>query len=116
MGSRVRVIAEENGVLVRNANLRDLVALAYGVTGFHIHSDQMASSDAAGEQNHWLYWPRYDVRVTGKVREPEDFDPYALRQIVTRMIAERFGSEIHLNGKCQPPCGKYGVPLADEPL
>ena len=54
--------------------------------------------------------------VTAPVREPENFEPYALRQTVTRLIAERFGSEIHMNGECQPPCGRYGVPLADAPL
>jgi len=116
MGNRVRIVADESGVLVRNANLRELVALVYGVTRFDIHTDQMTTTENEGEQNHWLYWPRYDVRVTGKVRDPANFDPYALRQIVTKMIAERFGSELHLNGECQPPCGNYGVPLADDPL
>ena len=76
----------------------------------------MASGEDGGRQNYWLLSPRYDVRVTAPVREPDRFDPYALRQIVTRMITERFGSEIHMNGKCQPPCGRYGVPLANEPL
>jgi len=116
MGTRARVIANAHGVLVRNANLMDLVSLAYGVSTFSVFGDQMTSSEDGGEQSYWLLTPRYDVRVTAPVREPEHFEPYALRQIVTRMIAERFGSEIHMNGKCQPPCGRYGVPLAEAPL
>ena len=48
--------------------------------------------------------------------EPEDFDPYALRQRMTKMLAERFGFELYLNGKCQPPCGKYGVELSPDAL
>ena len=116
MGTRARVIADDQGVLVRNASLMDLVSLVYGVSKFSVFGDQMVSSDDAGVQSYWLLTPRYDVRVTAPLREPEDFDPYALRQVVTRLIAERFGSEIHMNGKCQPPCGRYGVPLADDPL
>jgi len=116
MGTRARVIANEHGVLVRNANLMDLVSLVYGVSHFSVFGDQMTTTDDGGDQSYWLLTPRYDVRVTAPVREPEDFDPYALRQIVTRLIADRFGSEIHMNGKCQPPCGRYGVPLADDPL
>ena len=115
MGTRARVIADPHGVLVRNASLMDLVSLVYGVSKFSVFGDQMTSSDG-GDQTYWLLTPRYDVRVTAPVREPEDFDPYALRQSVTRLIADRFGSEIHMNGKCQPPCGRYGVPLADDPL
>ena len=116
MGTRTRVIADEHGVLVRNASLMDLVSLVYGVSQFSVFGDQFVSTEDGGEQSFWLLTPRYDVRVTAPVREPEDFDPYALRQIVTRLIAERFGSEIHMNGKCQPPCGRYGVPLAEDPL
>jgi hypothetical protein len=115
MGTRARVIADAHGVLVRNANLMDLVSLAYGVSVFSVFGDQMVEGDD-GEQHYWLLTPRYDVRVTAPVREPENFEPYALRQTVTRLIAERFGSEIHMNGECQPPCGRYGVPLADDPL
>jgi hypothetical protein len=116
MGTRIRVIADEHGVLVRNANVMDLVSLAYGVSRFSVFGDQMTSSDDGGDKAYWLLTPRYDVRVTAPVREPEHFEPYALRQIVTRLIADRFGSEIHMNGKCQPPCGRYGVPMAADPL
>lgn len=116
MGSRLRVIADENGVRVRNANLRELLSMVYGVTNFDIYTDQMTTDENAGGRNHWLNWPRYDIQVTARVREPGHFDPYALRQIVTRMVAERFGSEVHVNGECQPPCGRYGLPLSEEPL
>lgn len=116
MGARTRIIADANGVLVRNASLLDLVSLAYGVSHFSVIGDQMAPGENGGEQRYWLLSPRYDVRVTAPVREPESFEPYALRQVVTSMVAQRFGSEIHMNGQCQPPCGRYGVPLADDPL
>ena len=100
MGTRTRVIADAHGVLVRNASLLDLLSLSYGVSRFSVIGDQMISNEDTGKQEYWLLTPRYDVRVTAPVREPESFDPYALHQIVTRMVAERFGSEIHMNGKC----------------
>jgi hypothetical protein len=58
----------------------------------------------------WFIVPRYDVRVTGRVIDPERFDPLALRARMTRMLAERHGIEIYVDSKCQPPCGKYGWP------
>jgi len=115
MGGRYRVTADAHGVLIRNANLIDLVAIVYSLPHSSVWADQMASGDD-GPKNFWLLSPRYDVRVAAPVRKPEDFDPYALRQPVTRILGERFGLQIEIDGKCQPPCGNYGMPMSDEPL
>jgi len=116
MGERSRVLADAEGVLIRNANVRDLLAIVYGVSQGSVTVDQMVSSGAAGPSQFWLLAPRYDVRVNGPVREPERFEPYALHQVITRMLAERFSIEVHVNGKCAPPCGRYRVPLSESPL
>jgi len=114
MGSRSRVIATSQGVLIRNTNIRDLIAIAYGVNLYSVWSDQMYSSTDV--QDNWLSTPRYDARVSAPIREPEEFDPYALRRPITHLLAERFGLEIYVNDRCQPPCGRYGVPLAADAL
>ena len=113
MGSRFRVVADDKGALIRNANLIDLVAVVYGIHRSAVWSEQMGTED---ERDFWLISPRYDVRVIAPVRDPQDFDPYSLRQPVTRLLAERFGLEIHLDNKCQPPCGNYGVAMSVAPL
>ncbi|HLA71317.1 MAG TPA: hypothetical protein VK624_07385 [Steroidobacteraceae bacterium] len=113
MGSRYRVVADAKGALIRNANLIDLVAIVYGIHRSTVWSEQMSTKS---ERDFWLISPRYDVRVIAPVRDPEDFDPYSLRQPVTRLLAKRFGLEIHLDNKCQPPCGNYGVAMSAEPL
>jgi len=115
MGNRYRVDADANGVSVRNANIHDLVAIAYGVKRHAVITPQMYSGlDSAGRS--WLHWPRYDIRIQARVPAPRDFDPYALRQNLTKALSEQFGLEIYLNGDCQPPCGNYHLALADEPL
>jgi hypothetical protein len=116
MGYRSRVYADAQGVLIRNANIRELLAIAYGVSRASVSGDLMATSYNSDPSYSWLFSPRYDVRVNGRVREPEKFDPYALHQVITRMLAERFGIEVHVNEKCAPPCGRYGVPLSESPL
>jgi hypothetical protein len=113
MGSRSRIEAGPNGVLIRNTSIQDLIALAYGVNHYAVWATQMTSSDAA-ESRSWLLSPRYDVHVGARIVDPEDFDPYALRQRITQFLAERFGLEIHLNDRCQPPCGVYNVPMPEE--
>lgn len=112
MGDRLRVSADARGVSIRNATIRDLTALAYGVRRFFVRGDHFYE---AGEQD-WLIAARYDIRVTGRVREPGEFDPYALRIPITRMLAERHGLEIYIDSACQPPCGRYGVPMTEDPL
>jgi hypothetical protein len=111
MGDRSRVIANANGVLIRNASIQDLVAMAYGIHPLSVWYTQMFPEDTPPEIKYWVLLPRYDVRVTAPIVEPEEFDTYALRQIVTKLLADRFGLEIYVKQDCQPPCGRYGVPL-----
>jgi len=113
MGQRSRVLAQRQGVLIRNTSIQDLVALAYGVNHYSVQLEQMFSADTAPEDKYWVSLPRYDVRVVAAIREPERFDPYALRQIVTKLLADRFGLEIYVKQKCQPPCGQYNLPLPE---
>jgi hypothetical protein len=40
------------------------------------------------------------------VSDPETLDPLALQAPVTQLLASRFGLEIHVNSRCQSPCGK----------
>lgn len=112
MGRRYRVVADERGVLIRNVTIQELAGIAYGVTRYYVRGDHFYEE---GEQD-WFIVPRYDVRVTGRVLEPERFDPLALRARITRMLAERHGLEIYVDSKCQPPCGKYGVPMPEDAL
>ena len=115
MGNRLRVEANARGVFIRNASIHDLVAIAYGVNRYSVISPQMmVQGDTASRS--WVHWPRYDVHIEAAVPEPRDFEPYALRQTLTRLLSEKFGLEIYVNGDCQPPCGNYHLALADEPL
>jgi hypothetical protein len=107
MGSRYRIDADEGGVFIRNVTIQELAGIAYGVKRYYVRGDHFHEE---GEQD-WFTGPRYDVRVSGSVLEPDNFDPFALRASITRMLAERHGIEIYVNSKCQPPCGKYGVPV-----
>ena len=113
MGARHRVDADDRGVFIRNVSIQDLVAIAYGIGHFAVNNPQMISLDDPEPQS-WIAWPRYDVRVSAAVPKPEEFDPHALRQSVTRYLAERFGLELYLNGKCQPPCGRHGLPQLED--
>jgi hypothetical protein len=112
MGTRYRITADQDGVFIRNATIQELAAIAYGVKRFYVRGDHFYEE---GEQD-WFIVPRYDVRVSGRVIDPGKFDPFALRARITRMLAERHGLEIYVNNKCQPPCGKYGVPMPAEGL
>ena len=116
LGSRSRIFAGADGVLIRNINLQDLIAVSYGVSHFSVTTNQMYSSDSEPELNSWLRTPSYDVRISASIREPDEFDPYALRQRVTKLLVERFGLEIHVNGQCQPPCGRWDKRRDDRPL
>ena len=116
MGSRSRIFAATDGVLIRNINLQDLIAVSYGVSHFSVTTNQMYSADAEPELNSWMLAPYYDVRINASIREPDEFDPYALRQRVTKLLVERFGLEIHVNGRCQLPCGRWDTRRDDRPL
>jgi hypothetical protein len=107
MGQRSRITAHSNGVFIRNATIQDLAAFAYGVNRFFVRGDHFYE---AGEQD-WLIDARYDMRIDGEVHDPDRFDTYALRVPVTRMLAQEHGLEIYVNSACQPPCGRYGVPI-----
>ena len=107
MGQRTRISAHANGIFIRNATIQELAALAYGVNRFFVRGDHFYE---AGEQD-WLIDARYDMRIDGEVHDPERFDTYALRVPVTRMLAQKHGLEIYVNSACQPPCGRYGVPI-----
>jgi D-alanyl-D-alanine carboxypeptidase len=113
MGGRYRVAADTRGVVIRNVSIHDLVAIAYGIGRSEVINPQMISSDDPAPQS-WIASPRYDVRVSAAVPEPEDFDAHALRRSVTRYLAERFGLELYLNGKCQPPCGRRGLSMVED--
>jgi len=112
MGLRWRVDATADGVLLRNISIQDLVALAYGVNHFAVWGNQMMSEDDPNSRP-WLVDPRYDLRIHARLVQPADFDAYALRPRLTKYLAERFGYEIHVNGRCQPPCGNYGVAMPE---
>jgi hypothetical protein len=114
MGERWRLDVDTSGVTIRNANVQSLVSLAYGVNRLMVISEQMVDKDSHASS--WMLEPRYDVRVTGRVFEPAQFDAFALRRPITKLLAERFGYELYLNGRCQPPCGTWRAPLPDEPL
>lgn len=114
LGWRYRVEVNAQGVTIRNVNIRRLVAIAYGINYYRVYSDQMNSERA--EKNSWLFAPLYDLRVTAAIPELEDFDPYALHQSVTKLLADRFGLQLEMNGDCQPPCGVYGMPMSENPL
>jgi hypothetical protein len=113
MGLRWRIDAAANGVLLRNISIQDLVALAYGVNHYAVWGNQMMSEDDP-DSKPWLIDPRYDLRITARIVAPGDFDAYALRPRLTKYLAERFGYEIYVNGRCQPPCGSYGVAMPDD--
>jgi hypothetical protein len=116
MGSRSRILAGADGVLLRNINLQHLIAVAYGVSHFSVTNDQMYPADEKPELTSWFITPHYDVRIAASIREPDEFDPYALRQRVTELLVARFGLEIHVNGECQPPCGRFDTRRDDRPL
>ena len=116
MGSTITHLRRTDGVLIRNINLQDLIAVSYGVSHFSVTTNQMYSADAKPELNAWLLTPSYDVRLSASIREPDEFDPYALRQRVTPLLVERFGLEIHVNGQCQPPCGRWDKRRDERPL
>jgi beta-lactamase regulating signal transducer with metallopeptidase domain len=98
-----QIVADREGVLLRNTSLRDLIALAYGVERWRVKGNY-----------EWLD-SRYDIRAVTRdpVSEPEDFDPHALRDLTAKLLATRFDLEIHVNRQCQAPCGRYALAAAN---
>ena len=113
MGGRSRIDVRPDGVLIRNISVQDLVALAYGVNHYAVWGNQMMYDDDPDAKS-WLVDSHYDLRIRARIAAPEDFDPYALRPRITQLLADRFGFEVYVNGKCQPPCGGYNLPLPEE--
>ncbi|MEO8019073.1 MAG: M56 family metallopeptidase [Pseudomonadota bacterium] len=95
-GRRPEIVAAPDGIVIRNSTLRDLVAFVYGVR----------TSQVTGGP--WLDDLRYDIRVVarGPLAEPDEFDPYALRELTNKLLASQFRFEIYLNQRCQTPCGR----------
>ena len=89
--------ADEHEVRVINSSLRELVAAAYDV--------RLTNVKGGGD---WLDSPRYEIRaeLPGTLADPDDFDPRALRAVVNKLLASRFDLEIHVNQRCQDPCGR----------
>jgi hypothetical protein len=106
MGTRWRVDAGADGVLIRNVNVQELIGVAYGVSHFAVWTDQMYTRQEDAQRSWWLE-PRYDVRIRARLRNAQQFDSFALRERMTQVLAARFGVEIHLNGECQRPCGRW---------
>jgi beta-lactamase regulating signal transducer with metallopeptidase domain len=87
MGHRYQLRAEDRMVAIHNSTLRELVALAYGV------SENRVSGGP------WLDTMRYDIRVELQepVAEPADFDPTALRGVVNKLLASRFDLQLKVS-------------------
>lgn len=97
---RIALRVTRDAVVVRNTSLRELVALTYGVNASQV--------DGGGA---WLDSPRYDVRAeldAGGI-DPDTFDPGALRGAVLALLAERFDLQVHVNQRCQQPCGRRAL-------
>jgi len=95
-----QVVAAQNEVVIRNSSLRDLIAIAYGVERWRV----VGGPD-------WLDSPRYDLRAVPNVpvSDPDSLNLLALQAPVTQLLASRFGLQIHVNRRCQSPCGKVAV-------
>jgi uncharacterized protein (TIGR03435 family) len=87
---------------IHDVSLRELLALAYGVS----------PAEVGGRD--WLDTPRYDIRAAlpENMSSATDFDPAALRGMVTQLLAARFNLEIHVNHRCQQPCGPRALPTS----
>lgn len=104
LGSRYFVNVDSRGVTIQNITVRELTAMAYGVNRFFVRGKHFRD----GDDEDWLVDSRHDVRIDGPVIEPDRFDTYALRNVITRELATTFGLEIYVNSECQKPCGKWG--------
>jgi hypothetical protein len=112
MGQRARLSARADGVLIRNVSIQELAGFAYGVNRTFVWGDHFIQR---GELD-WLVDARYDVRIPGRIGDPGRFDSYALRVPITRMLALKHGLELYVNDECQPPCGRYGATIPEDPL
>jgi beta-lactamase regulating signal transducer with metallopeptidase domain len=106
MDSPREIVAARNEVIIRNSTLRDMVALAYGVRSWEVIG--------GGE---WMDSPRYVVRAVAQtpVSEPQELDPHALRGTITKLLASRFDLQVHVNNRCQSPCGRFALTASNPP-
>jgi hypothetical protein len=111
MGSRARITASANGARIRNATIQQIAGIAYGVRLGVVWGAHRADPDDVA--NDWFIGSRYDVDVVGPIRDPANFDTYALRVPITRALGEKYGLQIFQNSACQPPCGTYGVAIPE---
>ena len=116
MGTRSRLVVRADGVWIHNINVQNLIAVSHGVSHFSVTSNQFFPEDSEPGLSSFLLAPYFDLQIQAQIREPGEFDPYALRQRVTRLLVDRFGIEINVNGQCQPPCGRWDKRRDDRPL
>lgn len=92
--------ANSRELTIRSTTLRELVAAAYDV-----------SAKQVGGGGTWLDSPRYDIRaeLPQSLDDSEDFDPRALRELTNKVLASRFDLEIHVNRRCETPCGREAL-------
>lgn len=98
----LRIDAAGSTVDIHDISLRELLALSYGV-----RPDEVGGRD-------WLDTPRYDIRaeLPENMGELADFQPEALRGMVTRLLATHFNLEIYVDHRCQQPCGPRALPAS----
>jgi hypothetical protein len=103
MAGRFEIETDDLDVRIRSSTLRELVAATYGVPRANVTGGA------------WLDNSRYDIqiRLREPVADPEQFDPAALRGVVNKLLASRFNLQIHVNHRCQDPCGRRD---SDSPL
>jgi beta-lactamase regulating signal transducer with metallopeptidase domain len=101
------VSSDGRTILVANTSLRELIALAYGVRREAVIGGSVG-----------LDAPRYDIRVDAGSRlgSPEDFDARALQAVLPKLLATRFDLELHVNRRCQEPCGPRALLATAAPL
>jgi bla regulator protein blaR1 len=94
-GPRRQVVVGARALRVENVSMPELIGLAYGVDPARI-----AGAEGLGVQ-------RYDLRAeaSGAFADPRRFDPAALRVVVSRLLGAHFNLELHVNKRCQAPCG-----------
>ena len=93
-----RVTANNDGVTIRNINIKDLVSMVYGIDQFEVFGGAMPwlSIPALRRERHGARAPTLRSSI-----------PYSLRQPVTNYLYAEFGVSIRVNGTCQKPCKDF---------
>jgi uncharacterized protein (TIGR03435 family) len=98
-GDRVVITSGPRYLSLRNTTLRELVAMAYDVAPHSVEGD-----DA------WLDSQRYDIHA--EIRDAlidDEVEPAALRHAVNELLASNFNLQVHVNQRCQQPCGRRAL-------